>query len=128
MAKARDVFRQNLVETERMRAGQETMKEQSEREKADALTAMADRFEVDVRSVVNDVSASSDGMQRSSAALDTKTREASGLANAAAAAAEQASTSVATVAAAAEELAASINEISRQVQHSADIVDKAVAN
>jgi methyl-accepting chemotaxis protein len=127
MAGALDIFRQNIVESRRMRDEQEAAKLQAEADKKAALRAMADRFELEVKSVVGDVSRSAGEVQDAAGEITASVTEASRQTTAAASASEEASAAVQTVAAAAEELAASISEIGRQVQHSTDVAGKAVA-
>ena len=57
MAGALDIFRQNIVESRRLREEQEAAKLQAEADKKAALRAMAERFELDVKSVVGEVRA-----------------------------------------------------------------------
>jgi methyl-accepting chemotaxis protein len=127
MAGALDIFRQNIVESRRLREEQEAAKAQAEADKKAALRAMADRFELDVKSVVGDVSRSATEVQNSAGEITASVSDSSRQTTAAAAASEEASAAVQTVASAAEELAASIVEIGRQVQHSTDVAGKAVA-
>ena len=75
--------------------------------------AMADDFEKNVKSMVQQVSASANQMQ--------------GTAQALAAAAEQTNQQSSTVAAATEELSASVTEIARQISQSTDVISTAVA-
>jgi methyl-accepting chemotaxis protein len=127
MAKAVDVFRRNMIEAQQMRETQEAQKQQAEADKKDALRAMADRFETDVKSVVGAVAQATTEMQHSASEITVSAGGTSERTTAASAASAEASASVETVAAAAEELAGSIAEISRQVAHSAAVADAAVA-
>jgi methyl-accepting chemotaxis protein len=127
MAKAVDVFRRNMIEAQQMRETQEAQKQQAEADKKDALRAMADRFETDVKSVVGAVAQATTEMQHSAKEITVSAGGTSERTSAAATASTEASASVETVAAAAEELAGSIAEISRQVAHSAAVADAAVA-
>ena len=87
---------------------------------------MADRFEADVKSLVTAVARATEDMQRVAAEITTSINGTSAQATAAAAASEEASSSINTVAAATEELASSVAEIGRQVTHSSDVADAAV--
>ncbi len=127
MAGALDIFRQNIVESRRLREEQEAAKAQAEADKKAALRAMADRFEAEIKGAVGNVTRSAAEVQASTGEIGTSVTDASRRTTAAAAASEEASAAVQTVASAAEELAASISEISRQVQHSTDIAGAAVA-
>jgi len=79
-----------------------------------------------VKEVVDIVAAASTELQSSAESLAGTAEESTRQSTAAAAAAEQASTSVQTVASAAEELSSSIAEINRQVSQSAEMAKGAV--
>src|SRR5579872_3484381 len=126
MAGAVDVFRRNMIESRQLREAQEAAKKHSEQEKSALQRRMADRFEADVKSVVSAVARATESMQRVAAEITASVNGTSAQAAAAAAASEEASSSINTVAAATEELASSVAEISRQVTHSSDVADAAV--
>lgn len=126
MAGAVDVFRRNMIEARLLREEQEAAKKQSDREKNALQQRMADRFEADVKSVVGAVARATEEMQRVAAEITASVNGTSAQAAAAAAASEEASSSINTVAAATEELASSVAEIGRQVTHSSDVADAAV--
>ena len=126
MAGAVDVFRRNMIESRLLREQQEAAKKQSEADKSALQRRMADRFEADVKSVVNAVARATEAMQCAAAEITASVNGTSTQAAAAAAASEEASSSVNTVASATEELASSVAEISRQVTHSSDVADAAV--
>jgi methyl-accepting chemotaxis protein len=126
MAIAVDVFRRNMIEAGAMREAQETSKQRSEAEKKALQRQMADRFEADVKSVVGAVSQATKDMQRVAGEITSSVNGTSERAAAAAAASDEASTSVSTVAAATEELSSSVAEIGRQVTHSSSVADSAV--
>jgi len=79
-----------------------------------------------VKEVVDVVASASTELQSSAESLAGTAEESTRQSSTAAAAAEQASTSVQTVASAAEELSSSISEINRQVSQSAEIAKGAV--
>ena len=126
MARAVDVFRRNMAETQTLREAQEADKQRSEREKNNLQHQMADRFEADVRGVVSSVAKATQDMQQVAEEITSSINGTSQRAAAAAAASEEASASVSTVAAATEQLASSVSEISRQVNHSSTVADQAV--
>src|SRR6202046_5702394 len=126
MAGAVDVFRRNMIESRQLREEQEAAKKQSELEKSALQRRMADRFEADVKSLVSAVARATEDMQRVAAEITASVNGTSAQAAAAAAASEEASSSINTVAAATEELASSVAEIGRQVTHSSDVADAAV--
>ncbi len=127
MAQAVDVFRRNMAETRSLREAQEADKQRSELEKKALQRQMADRFEADVKGLVGAVAKATEHMQRAASDITASVNGTSQRAAAAAAASEQASSSVSTVASATEELASSVAEIGRQVTHSSSVADGAVA-
>jgi methyl-accepting chemotaxis protein len=126
MADAVDVFRRNMIEARLLRDQQEAAKRQSEMERNALQRRMADRFEADVKGVVNAVARATEAMQMAAAEISESVSGTSAQATAAAAASEQASSSINTVAAATEELACSVTEIGRQVTHSSEVAEAAV--
>ena len=127
MARAVDVFRRNMVETQALREAQEAAKLASEQDRKALRRQTADRFEADVKSVVGAVAKATEEMQRAADAITSSISGTSQRAAAAAVASEEASASVSTVAAATDELASSVSEIGRQVSHSSNVADQAVA-
>jgi methyl-accepting chemotaxis protein len=127
MALAVDVFRRSMLEAESLRAAHEAAKQRVEVERKAVQREMADRFEADVKGVVGAVAQSTQQMRRAAGEITASVSGTSERAAAAAAASEEASTSVSAVAAATEELASSVAEIGRQVTHSSSVADQAVA-
>ena len=126
MASAVLVFKDNALETERMRAEQQQAERiGAERRKQD-MHRLADGFESAVGEIIETVSSASTELEASATTL-TKTAERSQQVTIrVAAASEEASTNVQSVASATEELSSSVNEISRQVQESARMANEAV--
>jgi len=118
MAKAMNIFKDNLIATERMRSEQEEQKKRAAEDRKLALRKMADTFEAQVGGVVQAVTAAAVQLQASSKQMAATAQETSAQATTVAAAAEEASSNVETVATATEELSASINEIAGQVERS----------
>ncbi|MBV8534115.1 MAG: HAMP domain-containing protein, partial [Alphaproteobacteria bacterium] len=126
MASAVQVFKQNMIEAERLRAEQKEAEQRAEADKKASMAKMADRFEASVREEVKGLSSSAAEMQANAQSMSSTAEETSRQSAAVAAAAAEASTNVQTVAAATEELSSSISEISRQVAQSARIAGQAV--
>jgi methyl-accepting chemotaxis protein len=126
MAKAVEVFKGSMIESERLRAAQKDADKRAEAEKKVALHKMADAFEASVKGVVQTVSSAATQMQSSAQTLSSTAERTSQQAATVAAASEEASSNVQTVASASEELSASIAEISRQVAHSSTVANQAV--
>ncbi len=126
MASAVQVFKQSMIETDRLRGEQKEAAARAEGDKKAALGKMADRFEASVQRVVQNVSSSAVEMQTNAQSMSSTAEQTTRQSAAVAAAAEEASSNVQTVASATEELSASITEISRQVAQSAKIAAQAV--
>ncbi len=113
-----EVFKANAVEAEAFRRRQADTEQAAEARKRADMAALADRFENQVKGVVDSVSASSEEVRTLARSLSTTAERTESQATTVAAASEEASVNVQTVAAAAEELAASISEIGRQIGES----------
>ncbi len=127
MARAVQVFKDNAIEKTRLEQEQAAAAQRTEAEKRQAMLDLADRFENQVREVVDGVSSSSTEMQATAQQMSATAEETSRQAGNVASASVQASTNAQTVAATAEQLSASIAEIGRQVMQSARIAATAVA-
>ncbi len=127
MAAAVQVFKDQMIEGENLRAEQDRIKQQAEADKKAAMRRLADSFEDKVGGVVRTVSTQSTQMQSSAQTLTATAEESTRQASAVAVASEQASANVQTVASATEELSSSIAEISRQVAQSSRIAAGAVS-
>jgi len=152
MAEAVQVFKENMIENERLVLEQKeaekiAAEEKSKREKEEsqrldkqkaaeaqaeaqskkAMMEMADSFEKQVFGVVENLNSATTEMQSSAEMMQTTADNTNQQATAVATASEQASANVQTVASSAEELSASVSEISRQVAQSNSIAQNAVA-
>ncbi|WP_374377405.1 methyl-accepting chemotaxis protein [Dongia sp.] len=127
MAQAVQVFKENMIEAERLREEQEAMKRQAEEQRRHAMLELADRFERNVGGVVSGVSSAATQMQSTAQSMSVTAEQTTRQANAVAAASEETTQNVQTVASATEELSASIAEINSQVTESSRIVSEAVA-
>ncbi|HMH95334.1 MAG TPA: methyl-accepting chemotaxis protein, partial [Bradyrhizobium sp.] len=126
MAGAVEVFKTNMIETERLRAEQSDAEQrQLQLRKAD-MHKLADAFEGAVGEIVEMVSSAASELEASANTLTMTAERSQELATMVAAASEEASTNVQAVASASEELTSSVNEISRQVQDSARMAGEAV--
>ena len=125
MAASVQVFKDNMIEGNRLRAEQAKEQEAKERRQKTVDAAIV-QFETKMTEVVRIVTAASTELQAAAQTLSMTAEETSKQSGAVAAAAEQASANVQTVASAAEELTSSVSEISRQVGTSTEITGKAV--
>jgi methyl-accepting chemotaxis protein len=125
MAKAVQVFKDNMVRNEQMAAEQE--RERLAREaRTDKIEGLTKHFDSSAAAVLNTVASAATELQSTASSMTAVAEQTSRQATAVAAAAEEASSNVQTVAAATEELSSSIGEISRQVTESARIASSAV--
>ncbi|MFK4655023.1 methyl-accepting chemotaxis protein [Bradyrhizobium japonicum] len=126
MAKAIEVFKTNMIDTERLRTEQtETEARQAESRKAD-MVRLADQFEQAVGEIVDTVSSASNELEASAGTLTTTATRAQNLSTEVASASQEATANVQAVASATEQLSSSVTEIARQVQESARIANEAV--
>ncbi|WP_298878663.1 methyl-accepting chemotaxis protein [uncultured Bradyrhizobium sp.] len=126
MAKAIQVFKDNMIDTERMRHEQtESEARQAEDRKKD-MVRLADQFEQAIGEIVETVSSASSELETSAGTLTTTATRAQDLSTEVASASHEASANVQAVASATEELSSSVSEIARQVQESARIAGEAV--
>ncbi len=120
MAGAVQVFKESLVESDRLAAAQAAERQSRER-RAARIEELTGSFEGAVTRVLGQIGAAIGQMENTAQAMNGNAGETEAQVAAVAAATEQASSSVQTVAAAAEELAASIAEIGRQVEQSSAV-------
>jgi methyl-accepting chemotaxis protein len=126
MANAVQVFKDNMVEAERLRSAQQT-EQQRQLDRGKRIEASVAGFEEMVGRVVETVSTSASELQESAQSMAATAVQTTRQSTAVATAAEEASVNVQTVSAATEELSSSITEISRQVAESTRIAAAAVA-
>jgi methyl-accepting chemotaxis protein len=126
MAGAVAIFKDGLIETDRLRAAQEAQRQRSLDERRDSMNALAARFESGVGGVVNAVGTAAGELRSTAQSMAATAGEATRQTAAVAAASEEATQSAQAVAAAIEELNASISQISQQVNESAKVAGDAV--
>ena len=137
MAKAVQVFKDNMIEMERLQTEQRATEakqiedrraaeESAQEERKRTMMDMAERLESAVMGVVQNVTSASAQMQSTASTMSRAADETSQQTTTVASASEEATANVQTAAAAAEELTSSISEINRQVAQSSMIAGKAV--
>lgn len=126
MAETLEVLRQTARTARTLETEQVATKQRGEKEKRDALIALADRFDASVGQLVALMASGSHELESTAQSMTSTAERTNHRASVVGSAATEASTRVQTVAAAAEELSSSITEISRQVAQSADITSRAV--
>jgi methyl-accepting chemotaxis protein len=127
LAVALAVFKDSMVETTRLTAERDALRQQADAEKHQAMVGMAETIEVESATVMARVGARSAALAATAEEMSESALRAGESARAATTAATQALANAETVASAAEELAASIREISVQVGQSSTIARRAVA-
>jgi methyl-accepting chemotaxis protein len=127
MARAVDVFKKSLVETDQLRAAQEQQRTTAESERRATLHTLASSFESGVGTIVDAVGSAANGMRTTAESMAATADEAIRQTTTVAAASEEASQNAEAVAAAVEELNASINEIAQQVNESARVAGTAAS-
>jgi methyl-accepting chemotaxis protein len=125
MAAAVQVFKDNMIEADRLAAEQKAEQVKKEQRQI-AIDGYIKGFDAMVTGALGTMASAATELQTTATSMTTTAEETSRQATAVAAASEQASTNVQTVATAAEELSASISEIGRQVGESTRIAGKAV--
>jgi methyl-accepting chemotaxis protein len=126
MASAVQVFKDSMIEADRLKAEQEAAQRKTEARSA-KMDELTRNFETSVGGVVQAVSSQASQMESSAQSMSATAEETTKQASAVAAASEQSSANVQTVASATEELSSSISEIGRQVSHSSQIAANAVS-
>ncbi len=126
MAGAVQVFKDNMVEGDRLKAEQEEAQRKTA-ERATRLDELTKGFEAKVGNVVQSVASQATQMEASAQSMSATAELTTKQAGIVAAASEECSANVQTVASAAEELSSSIAEIARQVGHSSRIASGAVS-
>ena len=127
MAGAMQVFKDNLVRARALDEETALARAGAEAQRKAAMRDMAAGFERAVGGVVGMVTAAATELQATAQSMTATATQTASQSATVAAAAEEAASNVNTVAAAAEELGSSVQEIGRQVDGSADLATRAVA-
>jgi methyl-accepting chemotaxis protein len=125
MANAVQIFKDNAIETERLRQQQTDRDRQAAEEKRQQNAEVAEAFNASISDVVETVSSAANELQRTAESLSSTAEETNAQCAAVAHASEQASSNVNTVASATEELSASISEVTGQITDSTTIAKSA---
>ena len=127
MARSVQVFKDAMIETERLRAAQNVESARAERDKVLALRSMAETVEQEARSAVRRVAELTTRMADTAGGMAGSAANVGHNSQSVAAAATQALANAQTVASAAEQLSASIREIGVQVTTATQVTSAAVA-
>jgi methyl-accepting chemotaxis protein len=126
MAKAAQVFKDNMIEADRLRTERAEVEQQAAASRKADMHRLASDFEAAVGKIIQTVSSASNELETSASTLTATANRAQELTTIVASASEEASANVQSVASATEEMSSSVDEISRQVQESANIAKEAV--
>ncbi|SDS17891.1 methyl-accepting chemotaxis protein [Bradyrhizobium canariense] len=126
MARTVQVFRDAMIETNRLREEQVAVEQRQTQQRKIDMNSLADQFESEVGEIITLVSTAAGQLESSSSTLSKTADTVEKVSHRAANASGDASANVHSVAAASEELASSVAEISRQVDASARIAGEAV--
>jgi methyl-accepting chemotaxis protein len=121
MAGAVQVFKDSMIETDRLRAEQEA-EQKRQLDRAKKIEVSVADFEKSVGQVLGVVTSSATELEATANSMASTAEETSRQSTAVAAASEEATTNVQTVSSATEELSSSIKEITQQVGESTRIV------
>ncbi|MBB6255037.1 methyl-accepting chemotaxis protein [Nitrospirillum iridis] len=124
MARAVQVFRDGLVEADRLAAVQRD-EEAAKARRVAAIDALVNDFDERSSNILRQFSGAAAELDTAAQSMSSVAEETNRQSSTAAAAADQTTANVQTVAAAAEEMAASIAEINRQVGHAQAIASQA---
>ena len=125
MARTITVFKNNAIETERLRQQQAQTDEENARQRRQMLSGLAESFQQEVGSIVSGVARAAGDMGETAQLLARVVEDTAAKSASVSDASDLASANVQAVASAAEELSASIREISQQVSHSSMIAQQA---
>lgn len=120
------VFKQNILEAERLRALQAESEKRAAAERKAEMLRLANQFQESVGRVVETVSAASSQLEAAASQLTLNAASTQELSGTVASASEQTSANVQSVAAASEQLSSTVTEIGRQVHESSAIAEEAV--
>jgi methyl-accepting chemotaxis protein len=126
MAEAVQVFKDNMIEADRLRAEQAQSEARAVAQRKADMHQLAGRFEDAVGEIIETLSSSSTELEAAAKTLSRTAESTQELSGVVSAASEEASTNVQSVASATEEMSSSVTEISRQVQDAAKIAGAAV--
>jgi len=126
MATTLRVFKDSMIEAERLRADQEALKQRAAEDRRRTMLDLAAKFEATAGGIVTDVTARATELQTTAQSMASIAEETSRQSSAVAAASEQAMRNVNTVAASTEELSASVREILEQVNKSTQLTNETV--
>ncbi len=127
MAKAVEVFKQGMMEADRL-ASEQRAEEASKAERQALIERYVGAFDRIARESLDMLATAADDMRATAERMSATAEDARGQAGAVAAATDQTTANVQTVAASAEEMSGSVGEIARQVAQASSIAGEAVSD
>ena len=125
MAEAVQVFRDNMIKTERL-AALEAKNQEEIAERTKRIESLTQEFDLNAGKTIAAVASAATELQSNASTLSATAQQATSQSSAVASAATQAAGNVQTVASAAEELSASISQIAQDVSTAAHVSKQAV--
>jgi methyl-accepting chemotaxis protein len=125
MARAVEVFKNNGLEVERLKAEQADAERRASAQRKQDMERLATAFETSVGDIIQNVSSAAGRMEGSANSLTVTADKTAELSSVVASAANAASTNVKSVAVSAEEMASTVQQISSRVRESASIAGQA---
>lgn len=120
LSKAMDIFKNNMEENKQLETASAQQRDQAaERQKA-MMNDMADRFEQNVGTIVNNVSTGASQQRCTAESMSQSASDVSNQSNTVMETANESNSTIQTIAGAAEELASSVQQIGRQATETAD--------
>src|SRR5882724_1867815 len=126
MAGAARIFKDNMIETERLRAGQLADQQAQSRQRREERLRLASAFQDAVGSIVDKLSSEATELEAAASTLTRTAETTLELSGVVSAASSAASGNIRSVAAAIEQMTSSVGEIGRQVLESSSIAQSAV--
>ena len=124
MAKAVDVFKQNMIKNEEM-AEEQIVEQRNKEDRQKKIDDYIAGFELTMMTILEGMQSADSVMKKTSDEMQKGANDTTAQASTVSAASEQAAANVQTVASSAEELSASIREISNKVKHSEQLTREA---
>ena len=128
MAASVQVFKENGLEAQRLKAAQEENERRAQVEKKRMMIELADRFDAEVGGSIQNLAVAAEKLQDAARTMENTAREAQEASSSVASASEETSANAATVASATEEMTASAQEISHQITDVAAKANQASTN
>lgn len=126
MARAVQIFKDNMLQVDELRRQQEETRLQSEKERARALSEMADNFEASVNSKVLEVEGSSEAIRKTAHTMAERSQSSGSQSLNVGQAAKITMERSEVVAEATRQLSIAVDEVARQVAQSTEITRRAV--